>query len=275
MTMTNVHPRDRKSPPNGAGDGTDRKRCVIYLRVSSREQADEGYSISAQREACRRLMKDRGWTLVNEYVDAGESARTANRPAFREMLDRIAEAESVDCLVVHKLDRLARNLEDHVMVRAKLRKSGVELVSVSESLEESASGKLVEGILASIAEFYSANLSQEIRKGLGEKARQGGWPGLAPTGYRNVRFESNSRRGEARIVPDDEQAHLVRQAFELYATGEWSVAKLHTELARRGLRTARGRVIARSKIAKLLQNRVYIGKVVWNGIEYRFGCAEA
>jgi len=267
MTMTNVHLRNRKSLPNGASDVADRKRCVIYLRVSSREQADEGYSISAQREACRRLIEDRGWTLVDEYVDAGESARTADRPAFRTLLDRLSE-DPVDCLVVHKLDRLARNLEDHVAVRAKLRKAGVELISVTESLEESASGKLVEGILASIAEFYSANLSQEIRKGLTEKARQGGWPGRAPIGYRNIRLERNGRRGEAIIVPDTEQAAFVRQAFELYATGEWPLAKLHDEMSRRGLRTRQGTVIALSKLAEALKNRAYIGKVVWNGIEY-------
>ncbi|MGH2394875.1 MAG: recombinase family protein, partial [Candidatus Limnocylindria bacterium] len=84
-------------------------------------------------------------------------------------------------------DAPIRNLEDHAAVRAALRKAGVQLHSVTETLEDSASGKLVEGILASIAEFYSANLGQEIRKGMDQKAAQGGWPVRAPFGYQNVR----------------------------------------------------------------------------------------
>lgn len=112
--------------------------------MSSTEQAD-GYSIPAQREACLRLISEKGWTLAEEFCDSGESARTADRPAFQELLTALA-AGTIDVLVVHKLDRLARNLEDHVTVRANLRKLDVRLVSVTESFEENASGQLVEGI---------------------------------------------------------------------------------------------------------------------------------
>ena len=172
-------------------------KAVIYLRVSTKEQAEEGYSIPAQAGACRRFIADRGWELADEYVDRGESARTADRPQLQAMLARLAEDPGIEALVVHKLDRLARNLEDHAAVRAALREAGVQLHSVTESLEDSASGKLVEGILASIAEFYSANLGQEIRKGMDQKAAQGGWPVRAPFGYRNVRRDDRGagRRG--------------------------------------------------------------------------------
>jgi site-specific DNA recombinase len=196
-------------------------KAVIYLRVSTKEQAEEGYSIPAQAEACRRFIADHGWELADEYVDRGESARTADRPQLQAMLTRLAEDRSIDCLVVHKLDRLARNLEDHAAGRAALRKAGVQLHSVTESLEDSASGKLVEGILASIAEFYSANLGQEIRKGMDQKAAQGGWPVRAPFGYRNVRKDGPRRRGESVLEPD-EQAPLVVWAFEHYAMGSLS-----------------------------------------------------
>jgi len=172
-------------------------KAVIYLRVSTKEQAEEGYSIPAQAEGCRRFTADRDWELADEYVDRGESARTADRPQLQAMLARLNEDPSIDCLVVHTLDRLARNLEDHAAVRAALRKAHVQLYSVTETLEDSASGKLVEGILASIAEFYSANLGQEIRKGMDQKAAQGGWPVRAPFGYRNVRRDGPGRRGES------------------------------------------------------------------------------
>jgi len=102
--------------------------------------------------------------------------------------------------------------------------AGVQLISVTESIEDSASGKLVGGILASIAEFYSANLSQEIRKGIDQKASQGGWPTVASYGYRNIRREAGGRRGEAVLEPD-EQAPMVVWAFEQYATGRYSLPR--------------------------------------------------
>ncbi len=161
-------------------------RCVIYLRVSTKEQAEkdlteEGFSIAAQREACVRRIRDEAWELVDEYVDKGESARSADRPRLRAMLARVAEDGDVEAVVVHKIDRLARNMEDHVAIRALLRRRGVALVSVTENLDETASGRLVEGIHALMAEFYSANLAAEVRKGMGQKAKLGGYPHKALT----------------------------------------------------------------------------------------------
>lgn len=242
-------------------------KAVIYLRVSTKEQAEEGYSIPAQAEACRRFLADRGWELADEYVDRGESARTADRPQLQAMLARLAEDPSIDCLVVHKLDRLARNLEDHAAVRAALRKAGVQLHSVTESLEDSASGKLVEGILASIAEFYSANLGQEIRKGMDQKAAQGGWPVRAPFGYHNVRKDGPGRRGESVLEPD-QQGPLVAWAFERYATGSLSLDALTEALAEKGLRNRLGNPPGKSAIHRMLRNPVYAGVVRWKGVEH-------
>ncbi len=252
-------------------------RCVIYLRVSTREQAEnglgeEGFSIPAQREACVRHIRDQGWALVDEYSDRGESARSADRPQLQAMLARVAEDGDVDAVVVHKVDRLARNLEDHVAIRAVLRKRGVSLVSVTENLEETASGRLVEGIHALMAEFYSANLASEIRKGMGQKAKMGGWPHAAPLGYANVR-ETIGGRQVAHIVADPERAGHIAAAFALYATGEWTVERLAGELAHRGLRN-RGRrdrpvtAIGVSALANILANKAYAGVVEWEGVEY-------
>lgn len=242
-------------------------KAVMYLRVSTKEQAEEGYSIAAQAEACRRFIADKGWELVDEFVDRGESARTADRPQFQLMLQRLTDDPSVGYLVVHKLDRLARNLEDHTRVRAMLRKADVQLASVTESIEEGASGKLVEGILASIAEFYSANLSQEIKKGVNQKAAQGGWPTIAPYGYRNVRREAGGRRGEALLEPD-EQAPLVVWAFEQYATGHYNLPDITDALAAKGFRNRRGAPPRVSAVHRMLRKPIYTGVVVWKGVEY-------
>ena len=153
-------------------------RALIYLRVSTKEQAEkdlteEGFSIPAQREACGRHIDSLGGAVIGEYVDRGESARSASRPQLQAMLARIAEERDVDAVVVHKVDRLARNLEDHVAIQGALRRYGVRLISVTENLEESASGKLVEGIHALMAEFYSANLVVGDQEGLGPEGQDG------------------------------------------------------------------------------------------------------
>ena len=173
------------------------------------------------------------------------------------MLGRIAEDGDVDAVVVHKLDRLARNLEDHVAIRALLRRRAASLVSVTENLEETASGRLVEGIHALMAEFYSANLASEIKKGMGQKAKMGGWPHAAPLGYTNVR-EVIGGRQVAHIVPDPDRAPLIMAAQEL----------AHRGLRNRGRRDRTGGPIGGSALASILSNKAYAGIVCWDGIEY-------
>jgi DNA invertase Pin-like site-specific DNA recombinase len=249
--------------------------AVIYLRVSTKEQAakdeaGEGYSIPAQREACLRHIAERGWNLAGEFTDAGESARTADRPMLKSMLRRVAEG-GIGAVVVHKIDRLARSMEDHVAIRAALRHAGVQLVSVTENIEETASGRLVEGIHALMAEFYSANLAGEIRKGMTQKAKTGGWPTKAPIGYLNVR-EKTAGKEIAKVVLDPERALLVREAFRLYATGDYSLPELQATMHAKGLTSPYakrpGAPVSVSKLAELLTNPFYTGVVQWGGVRY-------
>jgi site-specific DNA recombinase len=164
--------------------------------------------------------------------------------------------------VVHKLDRLARNLEGHAAVRAAPRKAGVHSHSVTESPEDSASGKLVEGILASIAEVYSAKLGQEIRKGMDQKAAEGGWPVRAPFGYSIVGRGAPGRRGESVLEPD-QQSPLVVWAFARYATGELSLASLTGGPGRDGLAEPSGEPPGVSAIHRMLRKPVYAGVDRW------------
>jgi DNA invertase Pin-like site-specific DNA recombinase len=249
--------------------------AVIYLRVSTKEQAAkdesaEGYSIPAQREACVRYIGEHGWNLTGEFTDAGESARTANRPMLKALLRRVADG-GVGAVVVHKIDRLARSMEDHVAIRAALRRAGVQLVSVTENIEETASGRLVEGIHALMAEFYSANLGSEIRKGMTQKAKMGGWPGRAPIGYLNVRSRIGGR-DVAKVDLDPKRAMLVRETFSLYATGELSILELQATMHAKGLTSPHARragaPMSASKLAEMLANPFYVGVVEWGGVRY-------
>jgi site-specific DNA recombinase len=240
-------------------------RAVIYTRVSTKEQSQEGYSLAAQRDACAQWINTHAGELVEEFCDAGESARTADRPEFKRLLDALRHDRTIDVLVVHKLDRLARNLEDHAAIRAALRKLDVQLVSVTENFERTPSGQLIEGIIASLSEFYSGNLSLEIRKGQQQKLKSGWWPAKAPIGYRNVRTEGERR--EARIEIHPTHGPLIREAFELYGTGEWPLTALQAHLSERGL-TARNGPLARSRLATTLANPFYIGIMRWHGADH-------
>ncbi len=159
--------------------------AVIYLRVSTKEQAQrggeaEGFSIPAQREACLRKADALGVTVEHEFIDAGESARSAHRPDLQRMLRYLTE-HPVSAVIVHKVDRLARNRADDVEINLAIQKAGARLVSVTENIDETPSGILMHGIMSSIAEFYSRNLATESRKGMLQKAKNGGTPGMAPT----------------------------------------------------------------------------------------------
>lgn len=259
---------DASQPPNAT--------AVIYVRVSTKEQAQrdgdpEGYSIPAQREACRRKATALGAVVVEEFIDRGESARSADRPDLQRMLVWLAE-NPVSYVIVHKVDRLARNRMDDVTITAAIRASGAQLVSVTENIDETPSGALLHGIMSSIAEFYSRNLANEVIKGTQQKVLAGGTPTRAPIGYRNVRREIDGH--EVRTVePDPERAELIAWAFEAYASGKYSVRSLATELEARGLtqrRTARfpERPLEPNKLQAVLRNRYYLGYVVWRGTEY-------
>ncbi len=245
--------------------------CLIYLRVSTKEQAQtnesEGYSIAAQRKACTKYVQEKGWTLADEYTDRGESARSAHRPMLQEMLKRVKEDKSINAVVVHKIDRLARNLKDHVEITATLQKAKVGLVSVVENIEDTASGKLVEGIHAIVAEFYSSNLAAEVQKGMLEKVRQGGWPHQAPLGYKNIR---EGTRNVAIVIPDPETAPHVKEAFNLYATGDFSLDDINDFFFDRGMTNKKNskKTMAHITISNMLTNPFYTGVVRYKGIEY-------
>ena len=142
--------------------------AVSYLRVSTREQAekggtDEGFSIPAQREATRRKAEQLGAGIVEEFIDAGASAKSSDRPELMRMIQYV-KANKVAYCIVHKVDRLARNRADDVSIHLALQQCGVMLVSASENIDETPSGMLLHGIMSTIAEFYSRNLATEVAK---------------------------------------------------------------------------------------------------------------
>ena len=257
------------------------RRAVSYLRVSTREQArrggrEEGFSIPAQRAANKRKAMSIGAIIGKEFTEGGVSATTTRRPALQAMLTYLEEearaGRPVDYVIVHKLDRLVRNRYDDTTLGKRFDELGVRLVSTSENIDQTPGGLLVHGIMASIAEFYSKNLSNEVKKGMAEKVRGGGCIGRAPLGYRNVITTKNGQ--EARIVVVDEvRGPLVAWAFKAYASGEWTLKRLAEELTLRGLTTVPTASLPEKPVtvqllSKVLHNPFYVGEVVYQGVHY-------
>ena len=245
------------------------KRAVLYLRVSTSRQATrngeaEGYSIPAQRSACERKVADLGGEVIREFVDAGASARSADRDGLQALLAYVAEG-GVDYVVVHKLDRLARDRADDVMILAKIQTAGATLVSVSEQIDETPAGMLMHNIFAGMAEFYSRNLASEAKKGIAQKAMRGGTHGVAPIGYVNTltRVQGQDVKG---VAFDEEKAEHVRWAFQTYAGGHLSISSLRDELEERGLKSRTtikyvGTPLNNSQVHRMLSNTYYAGKI--------------
>jgi len=188
------------------------------------------------------------------------------------MMMRELPTLGVKYLIVHKVDRLARNRLDDAVLYQKLVGMGITLVSVTENIDETPAGRLMHGMLASFAEYYSNNLATEVKKGLRRKHEQGGTPFRPPIGYRSKR-EWISGQDIRTVELDPERAPLITLAFDLYATGQWTTRALATYLTEQGLRTratrrAPERPLTASRIQEILHNHYYVGVVTWDGQSY-------
>ena len=234
--------------------------CVIYARVSTKEQQEEGYSIPAQLKAVRAYCAREGLRTVEEFVEA-QSAGKAGRKGFGRMLAYLGAHREVQVVVAHKLDRLYRNFADQLHLEEDL---GVRARYVVGDVPQSPQGELLRDVQLSVAKFYLGNLREEVKKGMEEKASQGGWPsGRAPLGYLNDR----ETRG---LIMDPLRAPLVRHAFDRYATGLVSLSALADELHAMGLRHMRsGAKVYPSSLHYVLKHPVYCGLVRYKGQLFR------
>jgi site-specific DNA recombinase len=255
------------------------KTAVSYLRVSTPSQVHtddrdpEGISIPAQRLACQRKAEQMGLTIVGEYVEPGRSATTIEkRPVFQEMLARIKNERDVDYLIIYNLSRLNRNRIDDVKVLMAMRSLKVTLVSAQENIDETPSGQLMHGILAAINEYRSNADGADIRYKMGQKAKNGGTVTRTKIGYLNVREMVDGH--EIRTVAlDPDRAPYVQLAFELAATGDYTMDRLARVLAERGLRMRPSAKrpagpISANYLARMLRDRYYLGFITYDGEEY-------
>lgn len=233
---------------------------VIYLRVSSEQQAERELSIPAQREALQRYAEERGWKIIDEYVDEAKSAKSADRPQFQQMIaDAQRSNKRFGAILVHKFDRFSRNRSDHVVYKALLKKQGIIVLSATEPTEpDTPHGVLLEGMLEVISEFYNVNLKHETLKGMRENAVQGfHCGGRVPFGYRRVK-RGNKITYE---LGTEEELNIIRQIYTMAAEGMGG-KKIARELNKQGM--PKGHRWSPSTILSILSNQVYLGHRVWN-----------
>ncbi len=240
------------------------RRAVAYARVSSKDQEREGFSIPAQQGLLRAYAADQGIVIAEEFVDV-ETAKRAGRTSFTKMLAYL-RTSGVRVVLVEKTDRLYRNLKDWVTLDGM--DLEIHLVKEAAVLSEGSrsSEKFIHGIKVLMAKNYVENLSEETRKGMLEKARQGIWPSKAPLGYRNVVRPDGKRI----IALDGAVAPLMRQLFEWYDSGEHSLRTLADKARSAGLGYRRsGDRIPASYVHQMLQNPLYYGDFEWDGVHYQ------
>ena len=240
---------------------TQRPKAIIYARVSSKEQDREGFSIPAQLKLLRKYAEEKGFTVTSEFVDV-ETAKQVGRPGFNEMILHLRRDRPCRTVLVEKTDRFYRNLKDWVTVDDLDLEIHFVKENVVISRDSRSSDKLMHGIKVLMAKNYIDNLSEEVKKGMREKAEQGFWPTVAPIGYVN-NLESR------RIEPDPMRASLVSRLFEWYATGDYSLQQVTKMAASAGFTHPRtGRRLSKSEVHRMLHNPIYHGDFVWNGRSY-------
>lgn len=233
-------------------------RAIAYIRVSTDRQATDGTSLVTQRRRVIEFTALKGYRLVKQFVEEGESAKTDNRPVLKQMLRYCEEQKGkIDLLVVPKIDRFARYSEDYHHLKRHLRNLGIRVESIDERFDDSPAGKFLESMLAATAQFDNDVRSERTFNGMREAVSQGRWVWRAPAGYRNVRID-----GKANIEPDPRTGPLVIEAFEKIAR-KIRIAEVREWLNEHGV------PIQRNGFYKMIRNKAYIGIIEAFGVKSR------
>src|SRR5438128_5611723 len=228
--------------------------AVIYIRVSTKEQT-ENLSLSTQLKACENYCERQGFEVLARFREEGESAKTADRTELQKLL-RFCRANkgAVQFVVVFNLTRFARDKYDHFALRAHLKSLGISLRSATEPIDDTSTGKLMEGVLAAFAQFDNDVRAERTRAGMRAALEQGRWTFVPPLGYLNApKWAGKS------LIADAERGEFVKRAFEEFATGRFAKEQVLDKVTRLGLRTRTGRTLNPQSFGRMLTNQLYAG----------------
>ncbi len=228
-------------------------RAAIYTRVSTEDQAKEGFSLDAQLEKLRSYCKARDWEIAGEYVDDGYSGRNVKRPAYHKMIEEI---KRWDTLLVIKMDRIHRNSKNFMMMMEYLKKEGKEFVSMTESLDTStAMGRFVMDIIQRIAQLESEQIGERVYIGMEQKAKtNGGVLGFnIPYGYDYI---------NGKLIINQNESIYVKNIFQNYLNGI-SMKKIADKLNSKSVPTKLNKTWRNQTVSVILKNPVYCGYLHW------------
>lgn len=224
--------------------------CVIYCRVSSEDQV-RGTSLETQEAVCRQYAAREGWRVVTLYRDEGQSAKTADRPQFQRMIREVGtKASGVERVLVWKLDRFARNTDDHTIFRLQLTKAGATVISATESMEDDPAGRLLRTVLAGISQFDNECRAERTVTAMRQLAQAGYWVHKAPFGYTSARVD-----GKPVLAIDPQSGPLLQHVFHGIASGTMTQARARSYLA------AAGYSIPAQTLHGLLRKTIYGGRI--------------
>lgn len=231
--------------------------AAIYARYSAGpRQTDQ--SIEGQLRVCHAFCEQKGLQVVGEYCDRHISGKTDARPEFQRLISD-AKKGLFDAVVVYKTDRFARNKYDSAIYKRELSKAGVKIFYAAENIPDGPEGIILESLMEGLAEYYSAELSQKIKRGMHENALKGKSTGAGiPLGFK---VDPDTKR----FQEDPDGAQAVRKIFDMYIAGE-SNASICAYLNSLGLRTAQKRPFNKNSVGRIVTNRKYLGEYSYNGV---------
>ena len=241
---------------------TDYTPAALYARVSSDRQ-DVDLSVAAQLRALRDYARKNGYLVAREYVDEAESGRIADRPEFRKMIDAASKTNApFREILVWKFSRFTRKREHAVAFKSLLRRKGVRVVSITEQADDTPTGKLLEGIIESVDEFYSENLAQEVLRGMRESASRGFWIGSRkPYGYNRVMVQDGAKKRPT-LELDPDTSPVVERIFDMAQAGKGMLPIAET-LNDEGVASPAGKLWSKNTVHFILKNEVYTGTLIW------------
>lgn len=236
------------------------KTAVIYARYSSERQTEQ--SIEGQLTVCNRYAEQNDITIVGQYIDRAMTGTNDNRADFQRML-KDSYKKAWDIVLVYKLDRFSRNKYETAIHKKTLRDNGIKLVSATENIPDTPEGIILESLLEGMAEYYSVELAQKIRRGQEESRKKGNYSGGGiPYGYR---AEGTRQSGKKLIIQEDE-AEIIRYIFNEFIAGR-QIQDIYQEFLEKGV-LCKGKPFARSTVYSFLTNEKYAGIYRHNGIVY-------
>lgn len=232
------------------------KKAVLYCRVSTKEQAEEGNSLVTQEKICNEYALKNGYEVIETFIEHGESAKTTDRTQLQRLLTYCsAKRSGISAVITYKIDRVARNSGDYSQIKLMLRRFGVEIKSTTEYIEDTPAGRFMENIIANVAQFDNDVRTERCVGGMRDAMREGRYVWMATIGYINTKMG-----GKATIRPD-EMASLIRTSFEQVAKGSYFVDEVWREMVTRGLRLKNGQAPSKAYFHKLLRNKLYCGYI--------------